>query len=548
MPPGARSGAPTTAAGTVTDNATKTDAGNGVAAQTALSSTDKSLKVLPQYTTVRTTGDNRTVTFEGSVWRVVSASVSAASAPSIAQLAFRCTDLVDADRGHRLPCSYRRPPIVEITTTVGVPARWSVALDVAGAPSGRYSGQLVVAGRPAPAQSGSGEPGPADDASWRHEATVAVEVLRRDPPLVPLLVLAAVAALSVGLRQYRSDRADQDAAFERAAQAEALVRSDMELARPDGVGEPFRTRIAELLHGATSAVEAGQLVEAGEKLTQAETLWIKWQQGRSHWIAGLRSLRLAEAVTRQPGWQAEAEVRAGLEAQVRRKIRDAADEEKAAEYAEFASALAAWVRGCADSLAAIESAEAAVDRVADAARRADLSNRLHVLREAWKSGARDSTGLPDKVFPARFADDARRIQADAGSAPGRASARPESDDASSEEADQATELIPRRFTARIRQAQWTRATYGRAFSAAVYVGVLALGYQTTYAGKPTFGADSMDYLNLLVWGLGADLSARISAGALGGDWASVWSSLRRTSPTTSSAPESIPDGRGWRRL
>ncbi len=164
-----------------------------------------------------------------------------------------------------------------------------VRVDLGGAPSGAFSGELLVS---------------------YHGGSLAVPltVTIKDPWGLPLVFLIAGVGLGMGVSAYRSRGRLRDEALVRGGQLRAQMRGDAELARL------FRSRIEAGLADVEAALQAEKWADAQAAVEQAEGVWLKWRRGRLDWLEQLAyHTELTERLENEPPVPYVQAARRGLE-------------------------------------------------------------------------------------------------------------------------------------------------------------------------------------------------------------------------------------------
>jgi hypothetical protein len=140
-----------------------------------------------------------------------------------------------------------------------------VTFDLAGAPSGQFTGELLIT---------------YGDQSF----SVPVNVAVKDPPWFALAALVVGVGLGVGVSTYRAQGRPRDEVMVRLGQIRTQMKADAELQQ---VGVPFYNRIDAHLVDVEVALEAQQWEKAQQAVLEAENLWVRWRRGRPDWLVQL---------------------------------------------------------------------------------------------------------------------------------------------------------------------------------------------------------------------------------------------------------------------
>ena len=171
-------------------------------------------------------------------------------------------DLARADGNAVLPASAVQATLPADEIAAGGYLTVPVTIDLRGAPSGEFSGELLL--------------------SYHGGAlTVPVSVTVKDPWPLPLVVLFAGVGLGVVVSAYRGRGRPRDEVLVRVGQLRAQMRSDADLA------QPFKARIKAHLVDVEAALQAEKWQDAQTAVGQAEAVWVKWRKGRDDWLVQL---------------------------------------------------------------------------------------------------------------------------------------------------------------------------------------------------------------------------------------------------------------------
>ena len=393
-------------------------------------------------------------------------------------------DLVRADGNAVLPASAVQAAPASDEIAAGGLLTVPVTFDLHGAPSGKFSGELLV--------------------SYHGGVlTVPVTVTIRDPWLLPLVVLVMGVGLGAGVSTYRGRGRPRDEVLVRVGQLRAQMRGDADLA------EPFLARTEAHLVDVEAALQAEKWQDAQQAVEQAETAWVRWRKGRADWLAQLAyhvelAQRLEDLNPDAPYVQA---VRRGLED----TLRDVPDLEGPDKLRERLDGLAQQINGYVRTRARLDELNALRNRLpADQAEQwqlkaQELQRRLDDLEPDDGTAHQTLQGeveaavieLDQLVAQCGEPEVAVKGVRDLGAtvlhllAPAP-SARP-----------LAVEEQTTGARARLRLFTW--ASYG------IAVALLAgAGFGELYVANATFGANAWgDYFALLAWGFGAE-AARAS--------------------------------------
>ncbi|MBE9041354.1 hypothetical protein IQ235_11235 [Oscillatoriales cyanobacterium LEGE 11467] len=113
------------------------------------------------------------------------------------------------------------------------------------------------------------------------QQTLPLTVQLKDSPLVPLIVLLTGVGLGVGLSTYRAQGKPRDRVLVRMGQLHAQMSADPKLARATS----FQAQIDAHLLDMEMALQGEQWDVAGEAIDRAEAIWVTWRRHREDWIA-----------------------------------------------------------------------------------------------------------------------------------------------------------------------------------------------------------------------------------------------------------------------
>jgi hypothetical protein len=198
-------------------------------------------------------------------------------------------DLARTDGNGILPASAVQAALPSDEIAVNGLLAVPVTIDLHGAPSGEFSGGLLLS-------------------YHGGTLTVPVTVSVKDPWLPPLGVLLVGVALGVGVSAYRIRGRQRDEVLVRVGQLRAQMRSDANLA------QPFLSRIEAHLVDVEAALQAEKWQDAQTAVEQAEAVWVKWRKGRADWLAQLAyQAELAQRLEDEPDVPCVQAVRRELE-------------------------------------------------------------------------------------------------------------------------------------------------------------------------------------------------------------------------------------------
>jgi hypothetical protein len=350
-------------------------------------------------------------------------------------------------------------------------------IDTAGAPAGRYHGQILL---------GHHGAGP------RETVLLPVTLVIKDPPAPALALLFGGVALAAVLTHYRTEVQPRD----QLAAHEARLRAQWALAQPDGFA-PLLQAARTALDAARLDLDVGRVSAARESLAEAEVLLAVAQRHARAWhrLAGVAA-DLAQH-TEQPGADGAGSFARGVRRAIDEALESTAWERDPAALNERLEALAQLV--ALHRLAGQRCRELALlaEHQADPAQRAwmvhragALAERLHTLaprREALLALDDELRALLHDRAPLPLVD---ALPPDAAAA-GLAGARPV-----------LAGTIDPAAAARRRQ-RW----FG---IAQMLVAILVLGgagFAELYLARDDFGASWWgDYVALLMWGFSAETS------------------------------------------
>jgi len=169
-------------------------------------------------------------------------------------------DLTSADGKAIFPAAAIQPGAAPDHVDAGAYLVIPIAFDLGRAPSGAFSGELLVT-----------------YAGGVQAVTVTVTV--KDPWPLPLLVLVVGVALGVAGSAYRASGRARDRILVRAGQLRARLQAGSPLALP------FQQRIAALQAEAEIALQEERWEASRQALEKAEMLWLKWRQREADWSA-----------------------------------------------------------------------------------------------------------------------------------------------------------------------------------------------------------------------------------------------------------------------
>ncbi len=140
-----------------------------------------------------------------------------------------------------------------------------VTFNLAGAPSGQFSGELLIT-------------------YGAQSLSVPVNVAVKDPPWLALAALVVGVGLGIGVSTYRAQGRPRDEVMVRLGQIHTQMKADADLQE---VGAPFYNRLDAHLVDVEVALEAQQWEKAQQAVLEAENLWVRWRRGRPDWLVQL---------------------------------------------------------------------------------------------------------------------------------------------------------------------------------------------------------------------------------------------------------------------
>lgn len=204
------------------------------------------------------------ITIAGTRAEQVSTTLTFSDTEDIPVLKTAVSDLRRADGGALIPASSIRidPPDVEVPADA--PAQTTIALDLdAASASGEFAGSLYLY-RPDGRQ------------------VVPLTVRIKAAPWWPWLVMIFGVVLGTWLSFYRTEGQARDEVVVQVGRLRSQMRSDPEL-DPD-----YRAGIDAELVDVESALEDKNWEVAKTEVQEARQVWLRWRKGREDWIAQLK--------------------------------------------------------------------------------------------------------------------------------------------------------------------------------------------------------------------------------------------------------------------
>ena len=374
-----------------------------------------------------------------------------------------------------------------------------LTIDLAGVPSGQYQGEAQV---------------------WYQEGVIAlpVTVNVKDGWFGPLLVLLLGILLAVGVSYYRAKGKPRDELLVRVGVLQTGVRQDEALA------EQFQVRIEAALVDVETALRAEKWEPAQVALGQAEGIWNHWRKGRADWLT-----QLAYVTTLQEEIQKLHAPQSWYLQKVERELTAVTHRAPDMEKPEN---LQTELEKLADQVNRYTRLQTAVGAIGQGSNQLSDSER-----PSWQQKAADWQQQLDELDPMNeTAWAALQTAVRAGQQElAQAIAARQSQDEVLESLPQAAVkgilgqqtlaalLLPPAATISLEDAQttanadWRLDLFGWVSYGLVIILLAGAGFAELYIGKATFGANVWaDYLALLAWGFGAEVSRTAVADMLKG--------------------------------
>jgi hypothetical protein len=335
----------------------------------------------------------------------------------------------------------------------------------------------------------------------------------------PLLALLTGILLAVGVSWYRARGKPRDELLVRVGMLQTGLRQD------EALDKQFQTRIESALVDVETALRAENWEQAQAAMKQAESYWNRWRKGRADWLAQLAyvtTLREGIEKLRAP----QSRYLQKVEREITAVVRRAPDLEKPEN-------LQTELEKLADQINQYSRLKTAVDVIGQMSNQLPAGERLTWQQKAieWQQQLDDLTPGDEPAWTTLHAA-VRAGQQELAQAIVASQAQDETLESTPEAAVKGilgqqralAALLPLpaatislRDTQTIANADWRL----RAFSWVSYGLVILLlagaGFAELYVGKATFGANPWgDYLALLAWGFGAEVSRTAVANMLKG--------------------------------
>ncbi|MCA9874329.1 MAG: hypothetical protein KC441_11760 [Anaerolineales bacterium] len=364
-----------------------------------------------------------------------------------------------------------------------------LTIDLAGVPSGQYQGEAQV---------------------WHQEGVISlpVTVNVKDGWFGPLLVLLIGILLAVGVSYYRAKGKPRDELLVRVGVLQTGIRQDAAL---DG---QFRARIEAALVDVETALRAEKWEPAQAALDQAEGVWNRWRKGRADWLA-----QLAYVTTLRQGIQ---DLHAPQSRYLQRIERELTAVTRRAPDMEKPENLRTELEKLADQINRYAKLRTAGDTIGQ------TINQLPVNeRPSWQQRAADWQQQLDELEPGNETTwTALQTAMRAGQQElAQAIAAHQSQDETLESLPQAAVkgILGQQMLAALlplpaatislddaqaaANADWRLRLFRWVSYGLVIILLAGAGFAELYIGKATFGANAWgDYLALLAWGFGAEVS------------------------------------------
>lgn len=365
-----------------------------------------------------------------------------------------------------------------------------LTIDLAGVPSGQYQGEAQV---------------------WHQEGVISlpVTVNVKDGWVGPLLVLLIGILLAVGVSYYRAKGKPRDELLVRVGVLQTGMRQDAAL------DEQFWARIEAALVDVETALRAEKWEPAQAALDQAEGVWNRWRKGRADWLA-----QLAYVTTLRQGIQ---DSHAPQSRYLQRIERELTAVTRRAPDMDKPETLQTELEKLADQVNRYTRLKTAVDAIVQG------SDQLPTANEqlSWIQKATDWQQQLDELDPTDEAAWTALQAAVRASQQELAQAI-----AAHQSQDEALESLPQVAVKGIlgqqmlaallplpaatislddaqaaANADWRLRLFRWVSYGLVIILLAGAGFAELYIGKATFGANAWgDYLALLAWGFGAEVS------------------------------------------
>ncbi|GEM_PF-600246 len=184
---------------------------------------------------------------------------------SVTNLNIMPLDLNNANGDTILPAAAIGVDMPAVNIPAGGLLTVPVTFNLAGAPSGQFSGELLIT---------YGE----------QSLSVPLNVAVKDPPWLALVALVVGVGLGIGVSMYRAQGRPRDEVLVRLGQIRTQMKADGDL---QNAGEPFYNRIDSHLVDVEVALEAQQWEKAQQSVLEAENVWVRWRRGRPDWLVQL---------------------------------------------------------------------------------------------------------------------------------------------------------------------------------------------------------------------------------------------------------------------
>lgn len=374
-----------------------------------------------------------------------------------------------------------------------------LTIKLAGVPSGQYQGEAQV---------------------WHQEGVISllVTVNVKDGWFLPLLTLLVGVVLAIGVSCYRVKGKPRDELLVRVGVLQTAVRRDVALA------EQFQTRIDATLVDVETALRAEQWEQAQAAVSQAEGIWNRWRKGRADWLA-----QLAYVTTLKEGIQ---ELHMPQSRYLQRVVREVTAVTRRAPDMEKPEDLQTELEKLADQINRYAKLKTAVDFFGQSVNQLPASELL-----SWQQKATEWQQQLDELDPTNeTAWTALQTAVRAGQQKlVQALAAQQNQDKVLGSLPEATvkgilgqqtlaAFLPLPAAAislddaqSIADADWRLRLFSWVSYGLVIILLAGTGFVELYVGKATFGANAWaDYLALLAWGFGAEVSRTAVADMLKG--------------------------------
>lgn len=429
------------------------------------------------------------VTVSGTRNTVTHRVVQLQSTIPLTDVQFVALDLPQTTGDDILPAGAIRAtlPVTRLAANSYLTIPLTIAL--AGVPSGQYQGEAQV---------------------WHQEGVISlpVTVNVKDGWFGPFLFLLTGIVLAARVAYYRAKGKPRDEVLIRVGVLQTAVRQDQTLA------EQFRAHIEASLIDAETALRAEDWAAARTAIAKAETVWNRWRKGHGDWIT-----QLAYVTTLQEGIQALHSPQSQYLQKVDRALtavtRRAPDMDKP-------ETLQTELGKLADQVNRYASLKTAVDAIVEGSNQLPAGEQLSWWQKAagWQQQLDELEPTNEAAWSA-LQTAVRTSQQELIQAVEAGQGQEETLETASEAAVKgilgqrtAAALLPLpaatislNDTQLIAGADWRL----RVFSGVSYALALALlagaGFAELYVDNLTFGANAWaDYLALLAWGFGAEVS------------------------------------------